>query len=71
MKFETCKCGCNEFYMLQRISGYCEFHVDNNGIPADNSDMYDGLEYSDVWKYYRCVDCGRRAKEVANEQATT
>lgn len=64
MEFEVCKCGCSEFYIRQRISGHCDFHVNSNGNPTDNSDMHEGLEYRDVWKHYRCVDCGRRARKA-------
>lgn len=64
MIFETCKCGCTEFYMLQSISGTCNFIVNVNGEATDNSSMHDNLTYTDMRKHYRCCECDRRAKEV-------
>ena len=62
MEFQTCQCGSNSFYMLQHISGYAKFYVDNEGQPLDNSELHDGLEYKDIRKHYRCSECDRRAK---------
>lgn len=62
-----CKCGNDEFYMMQRVEGYCYFYVDVNGEPTDNSALHDGLEYKDTRKFYRCSKCDKRAKEVIND----
>lgn len=51
--------------MRQKVSGFCDFHVDIFGNPTDdNEDMHENLCYQDMRKYYRCSDCDRVAKEV-------
>lgn len=61
--FKTCKCGSETFYMRQKVHGIIHFEVDKFGEPADNSDMHDYLTHEDLRKYYRCVDCDRKAEE--------
>ena len=39
MYFQKCKCESNSFYMLQKISGYGQFYVNNKGEPLDNSEL--------------------------------
>ena len=64
MHFQQCKCGSNSFYMLQKISGYGQFYVNNKGEPLDNSELHDNLEYKDVRKHYSCSKCDKRSKTV-------
>ena len=65
--FKQCECGCDLFTIKQNVSGFSYFVVGSFGEEADNSGMYDHLSFKNSWKFFRCVDCGRRAKPVEVE----
>ena len=59
--FKQCECGCDLFTIKYSVSGFSYFVVGSFGEEADN------LSFKNSWKYFRCVDCGRRAKPVEVE----
>lgn len=64
ISFKVCKCGGEIFHIKQRIKGFIYFRVGAYGEETDNSELYESTLTKDYWKYYKCVDCGRIAKEV-------
>lgn len=66
-KFYPCSCGCDVFVMKRYVSGISYLLVGANGDGSDNEELTDGLSSKDCWKHYRCLDCGKKAKEIENE----
>jgi len=61
MDVEQCKtCGCKEYIMKQKVSGFVYFRSRFDGDDADNTELHDDITYSNVWKFPRCENCGKR-----------
>lgn len=62
MKFTDLKycpfCGCEEFYEKRRTTGTVTYYMRFDGDEADNSCMYEGLEYTWNGKVW-CAECDR------------
>lgn len=58
---EQCpNCGSKDIKIAQRISGVAELYATLDGEQADNSELHASLRYKNIWKYVRCVDCGKK-----------
>lgn len=66
MKFKRCQCGSEMFYMRQNVTGTIDYIVGIDGEPNAYV-SYDNINYNDSRKYYRCIECDRRAKEVQDD----
>ena len=66
MKFKRCQCGSETFYMRQNVTGTIDYPVNIDGKP-DGYVSYDNINYYDARKYYRCIECDKRAQEVQDD----
>lgn len=66
MKFKRCQCGSETFYMRQNVTGTIDYPV-NIDCEIDGYISFDNINYHNARKYYRCIVCDRRAKEVQDD----
>lgn len=62
MRFKTCECGSDIFYMRQYIFGFGNFLIKSDGTEANNEELYAYVNHRDARKYYRCTRCDKRAE---------
>lgn len=59
--FQKCPyCGCEEFYIRQRMTGLSRTIYRFDGGEADNGEMYSGLRVSNTGIYAYCGECNKK-----------
>ena len=65
-------CGNDEFYINERVKGITEFYQRFDGEQADNTELYEGLEHTDLEGAY-CSYCkkylGNQIKDTVGKEA--
>lgn len=61
------KCGNDEFYVKERITGTCEYNYSMNSDDANiyNGEMYEGTRHKIISKYAYCNGCGKRLFQIS------
>lgn len=53
-------CGSEEYYIKQRVSGTSYYGLRFDGSEADNTQMYEALNFENTSKYAWCRECNKR-----------
>ena len=61
------KCGNEEFYINQRVSGIVEYHYRFDSGEGDNGELHEPLNYTDTGKFAYCPCCRKRLFRYRNQ----
>lgn len=59
-------CGSEEFYINQSVSGKVEYHYRFDGEVAENGELHEPLNYTDIGKFAYCSCCRKRLFRYKN-----